>query len=112
MRGGRTRFMQGSSPSSTVGGPSLHELVSSGIKVDTLKQLMAKDREDGAEGIEGAPIKLIALEQVTLRGEDLTSEFTNKTQLPHAPAWPMLYITVKIQKYYCILVIIPDYGIT
>ena len=72
------RSMQGPSPSSTVGGPSFHELVSSGIKVDTLKQLMAKDREDVAEGSEGSLNKLIALEQVTLRGEDLTSKLTNR----------------------------------
>lgn len=72
------RSMQGPSPSSTVGGPSFHELVGSSIKVDTLKQLVAKDREDGVEGNEGALNKLIALEQVTLRGEDLTSELTKK----------------------------------
>ena len=64
-------------------GPSLKELISTGIRVDTLKQLMAsKEKEDGAEDSnddEGKVKKLIALDQVTLRGEDLTSKLTGCT---------------------------------
>ena len=81
VRGGRARVMQGPS-SSSAEGPSLEELVSSGIKADTLKQLMTREREDISEDLDGGehgttPRKLIALDQITLRGEDLTSEFTN-----------------------------------
>ena len=81
MRGGRARAMQGSSPSSSMGGPSVEELVSSGIKVNTLKQLMARDRGDSAGGPnsdDGSLKQLIALDRVTLKGEDLTSELIDK----------------------------------
>lgn len=82
MRGGRGRVSQASS-SPSVEGPSLEELISTGIRVDTLKQLMArKETEDSAtedsSGDEGKMKKLIALDQVTLRGEDLTSKLTDK----------------------------------
>ena len=63
---------------SSMDGPSLDELISSGVKVDTLKQLLTKKKDDSSEvlsGDEGAPKKLIALDQVTVRGEDLTGEF-------------------------------------
>lgn len=81
VRGGRGRVSGASSSSASpsVEGPSLEELISTGIRADTLKQLMArKETEDGATedsgGDEGKVKKLIALDQVTLRGEDLTSK--------------------------------------
>lgn len=83
MRGGRARMMQGSSPSSSIAeGPSLEELVSSGIRADTLKQLMTnKDTEDDdcedSSRDEGTLKKLVSLEQVTLKGEDLTGKWTS-----------------------------------
>ena len=80
MRGGRGRINQASSSSPSVEGPSLEELISTGIRVDTLKQLMAKETEDSAEDLsddESKVKKLIALDQVTLRGEDLTSKLAN-----------------------------------
>ena len=73
-------MMQGPASSSSAEGPSLEELVSNGIKADTLKQLMTREREESSEELDGGPgdgttpKKLIALDQVTLRGEDLTSE--------------------------------------
>ena len=83
VRGGRGRISQTSS-SPSMEGPSLEELISTGIRVDTLKQLMArKETEDSAadhedsSGDEGKVKKLIALDQVTLRGEDLTSKLSS-----------------------------------
>ncbi len=81
MRGGRGRISQGVASSPSVEGPSLEELISTGIRVDTLKQLLArKEAEDSAtedsSGDEGKVKQLIALDQVTLRGEDLTSKLT------------------------------------
>ena len=69
--------MQGPASSSSVDGPNIEELLSNGIKVDTLKQLMTKNKEDVREesiGEEGGLKKIISLDQVTLRGEDLTGE--------------------------------------
>ena len=69
--------MQGPASSSSVDGPNIEELLSNGIKVDTLKQLMTKNKEDVSEesiGEEGGLKKIISLDQVTLRGEDLTGE--------------------------------------
>lgn len=81
MRGGRGRVSQATA-SPSVEGPSLEELISTGIRVDTLKQLLARKEE--AEGSatkdlsgDGGKVKqFIALDQVTLRGEDLTSKLT------------------------------------
>lgn len=58
-----------------VDGLNEEELVRNGVKVGTLKQLLArsaeeKDDEDITEG--SGPPKLISLSQVTVRGEDLT----------------------------------------
>ena len=79
-------------------GPSLEELISTGIKVDTLKQLMArKEIEDNAEdssGDEDKVKKLIALDQVTLRGEDLTSKLANFKAF-------LTYITLKLHNFCC-----------
>lgn len=81
MRGGRGRVSQATA-SPSVEGPSLEELISTGIRVDTLKQLLARkeEAEGGAtedlSGDEGKVKQLIALDQVTLRGEDLTSMLT------------------------------------
>ena len=82
VRGGRGRISQATSFSPSAEGPSLEELISTGIRADTLKQLMArKETEDGAAedstGDEGKVKKLIALDQITLRGEDLTSKSTS-----------------------------------
>ena len=82
VRGGRGRVSQAASSSPSAEGPSLEELISTGIRADTLKQLMArKETEDGATedstGDEGKVKKLIALDQITLRGEDLTSKLTS-----------------------------------
>ena len=81
MRGGRGRISQAAA-SPSVEGPSLEELISTGIRVDTLKQLLARKEEAEGSATEdlsgdGGKVKqLIALDQVTLRGEDLTSKST------------------------------------
>lgn len=49
-------------------GPSLEELAKTGVKVEVLQQLMPSG-EDGS-GL----TKLIQLDQVTMRGEDLTGQ--------------------------------------
>ena len=78
MHGGRGRVTQGPTSSSSVDGPNIEELVGSGVQVDVLKQLITKDKkevssEEPSEE-EGGLRKLISLDQVTLRGEDLTGE--------------------------------------
>lgn len=70
MRGGSMRG--GKMPqSSSSEGPSLEELAKSGIKVDVLQRLMpANQDEEGDSGLR----KLIALDLVTMKGEDLTGK--------------------------------------
>ena len=53
-------------------GPSLEDLAKSGIKVGILQRLMPSDQDE--EG-DGGLRKLIALDQVTMKGEDLTGKF-------------------------------------
>ena len=55
--------------SSFGGGPSIEDLAKDGIRVDVLQRLMPSD-STGAEG-EGLR-KLLPLDQVTMKGEDLT----------------------------------------
>lgn len=57
--------------SSADAGLNAEELAGNGVKVDTLKTLLAKSTE---EGDEKTPPKLISLDQVTVRGEDLTGK--------------------------------------
>ena len=66
MRGGKMP------QSSSSEGPSLEDLAKSGIKVDVLQRLMPADRDE--EG-DGSLRKFIALDQVTMKGEDLTGRF-------------------------------------
>ena len=55
--------------SSSFGGLSIEDLLKDGIKVDVLQKLMPPDTtEDGAEGLR----KLLPLDQVTMKGENLT----------------------------------------
>ena len=52
-------------------GPSLADLASSGIKVETLQRLAPQD-PDVDIGDRRVPKQLIAFDQLTVRGEDLT----------------------------------------
>ena len=72
MRGGRARA--GSLPlASQVDVLNAEELAANGVRVDTLKRLSLRTPKEEVESEEGGqPPKLIPLDQVTLRGEDLT----------------------------------------
>lgn len=56
-------------------GPSLADLASSGIKVETLQRLAPQD-PDGDIGERRVPKQLIPFDQLTVRGEDLTGMLT------------------------------------
>lgn len=74
-RGSRARG--GAMPAAVHAVESLNpeELAASGIKVDTLKTLLQQTKEEGeGEGAKAGPQKLISLDQVTMRGEDLTGK--------------------------------------
>lgn len=58
-------------PASHTEGPSLADLASSGIKVETLQRLAPEDPDGDITG-RRIPKQLIAFDQLTLRGEDLT----------------------------------------
>ena len=69
VRGGR---MRGANlPAAHTEGPSLADLASSGIKVETLQRLAPEDPDGDTMG-RRIPKQLIAFDQLTLRGEDLT----------------------------------------
>lgn len=85
MRGGRGRG--GALPQAThsIDSLNMEELVGSGVKVDTLKTLLGrKDGKnedhldpDSPTKMTGSPLKLISLDQVTMKGEDLTGMLCN-----------------------------------
>ncbi len=54
--------------SSSHDGPKLEDLVKMGVRVEVLQQLMPPG--DSGSGL----IKLLALDQVTMKGEDLTGQ--------------------------------------
>ncbi len=55
-------------PQSSSDGPKLEDLVKMGVRVEVLQQLMPPG--DGGSGL----TKLLALDQVTMKGEDLTGQ--------------------------------------
>ena len=59
-------------------GLNAEELAGNGVKVDTLRKLLAKEKEEEGGSSEGTnhPPKLISLDQVIVRGEDLTGRFS------------------------------------
>lgn len=73
-RGSRARG--GSLPQGPADGLNEEELAGNGVRVGTLKKLLLRIPREEAEVPEteetGHPLKLISLEQVTVRGEDLT----------------------------------------
>lgn len=69
---------QGSLPSAE--GLNAQELAGNGVRVDTLKALLVRSAEeetseDAENKTSSDPPKLISLDQVTVRGEDLTGKF-------------------------------------
>ena len=76
IRGGRAR---GNFPQASLSADGLNaeELTKNGVKVDILKKLMLNRQEEVDDGQikSDNPPKLISLDQVTVRGEDLTSEY-------------------------------------
>lgn len=69
VRGGRIRGVN--LPAAHSEAPSLADLASSGIKVETLQRLAPQD-PDGDTGERRVPKQLIPFDQLTVRGEDLT----------------------------------------
>ena len=60
-------------PAARSEGPTLADLSSSGIKVETLQRLAPLDAE--GDGGKGTLRQLIAYDQLTVRGEDLTGMY-------------------------------------